>query len=134
MFYSSALIAVGGTPPYTFSILGGILPLGLMLNPASGVISGIPVLAGTFPYQPHVVDSVGAYADASCQIVISASTPSGGGTTCSGATICGNMPNLEVTRDLDADWSDESTFYITQDDPLPFTVRALVLRMSYNQD
>ena len=45
-----------------------------------------------------------------------------------------DMSTGEYTRDLDADWSDESTFYITHDQPFPFTVRGLVLRMSYNPD
>lgn len=44
------------------------------------------------------------------------------------------MSTLELTRDLDADWDDESTFLITQDVPFPFTVRGLVMRMSYNPD
>lgn len=46
----------------------------------------------------------------------------------------GVMPTIEITRDLDADWDDSSTFVITQDDPLPFTLRGLVMRMSYNPD
>jgi len=44
------------------------------------------------------------------------------------------MNTLEVTRDLDADWHDESTFLITQSEPLPFTLRGLVMRMSYSPD
>jgi hypothetical protein len=44
------------------------------------------------------------------------------------------MSTLELTRDMDADWSDESTFYVTQSDPLPFTLRGLVWRDSTNQD
>jgi hypothetical protein len=44
------------------------------------------------------------------------------------------MSTLELTRDLDADWDDESTFLVTQDDPLPFTLRGLVMRMSYSPD
>jgi hypothetical protein len=44
------------------------------------------------------------------------------------------MSTGEYTRDLDADWDDESTLYIQQSDPLPFTVRGLVARMSANQD
>lgn len=43
-------------------------------------------------------------------------------------------PSFEITRDLDADWDDSSTFIITQDEPLPFTLRGLVMRMSYNPD
>jgi len=44
------------------------------------------------------------------------------------------LSTLQVTRDLDADWADESTFYITQSDPFPFTLRGLVWRDSTNQD
>jgi hypothetical protein len=44
------------------------------------------------------------------------------------------MSTLELTRDMDDDWSDESTFYVTQSDPLPFTLRGLVWRDSANQD
>ena len=44
------------------------------------------------------------------------------------------MSTLEVTRDMDCDWTDESTFYITQSDPFPFTLRGLVWRMDVNQD
>ena len=47
---------------------------------------------------------------------------------------CGCMPSVEVTRDIDADWSDADTFYITQDQPFPFTLRGIVLRMSYEND
>lgn len=44
------------------------------------------------------------------------------------------MNTLELTRDLDADWGAESTLIVTQDEPFPFTLRGLVLRMSYNTD
>jgi hypothetical protein len=44
------------------------------------------------------------------------------------------MSTLELTRDLDADWDDESTFLVTQADPLPFTLRGIVMRMSFNPD
>lgn len=39
-----------------------------------------------------------------------------------------------VVRDTDCDWSEESTFFVTQDDPLPFTLRGIVFRLSANQD
>jgi hypothetical protein len=44
------------------------------------------------------------------------------------------MSTVEMTEDMDADWMDSSTFYVTQDDPFPFTLRALVMRLSYNAD
>jgi len=123
--YSSALVATGGTPPYTFSITEGSLPPGLLLDASSGIITGIPTTPGTYPYTSEVTDSLDATATASCAIIISAVNL---------CPPCRSLKNYELTRDLDADWDDNSTFFITQDVPFPFTLRGLVLRMSYNQD
>ncbi len=38
--YAQTVAGTGGTTPYTWSVTTGILPSGLTLNPASGVISG----------------------------------------------------------------------------------------------
>lgn len=40
--FSQTLAASGGTPPYTWSVSSGILPAGLQLNSATGVLSGTP--------------------------------------------------------------------------------------------
>ena len=71
--YSSALVAGGGVPPYTFSITSGTLPPGLTLNPGTGAITGTPTTSGTFNFTAQVVDSTGSVAGtttASCSIVI----------------------------------------------------------------
>jgi hypothetical protein len=49
--------AVGGIPPFTFSVNSGALPTGLTLNSSSGVITGLPLLAGNFSFTGKVVDS-----------------------------------------------------------------------------
>ncbi|SDF39147.1 choice-of-anchor tandem repeat GloVer-containing protein [Terriglobus roseus] len=40
--YSQALAATGGTPPYTWSQLSGVIPSGLSFDPTTGVVSGTP--------------------------------------------------------------------------------------------
>jgi len=73
--YSSALVATGGTPPYTFSISSGSLPPGLTLNTTTGAITGTPTTAGTYSFTGMVVDSSGKPAGtttANCTITVTA--------------------------------------------------------------
>jgi hypothetical protein len=54
--YTTNLAAVGGHTPYTWSLASGALPPGLTLKP-TGVISGTPSKAGTYPFTVEVTDS-----------------------------------------------------------------------------
>jgi 6-phosphogluconolactonase (cycloisomerase 2 family) len=54
--YSASVMAIGGKPPYTFSIAGGSLPTGFALS-SSGVISGTPTIPGTSIFAVRVKDS-----------------------------------------------------------------------------
>ncbi len=54
--FSQSMTASGGVPPYTWSTNG--LPDGLAIDPATGVISGIPAAAGTYSFTVRVTDSV----------------------------------------------------------------------------
>ena len=49
----------GGTAPYTFAILQGILPAGLALVPSTGAITGMPQAVGNFVFVISVSDSLG---------------------------------------------------------------------------
>lgn len=55
--YSAKIVAVGGTPPYSFTIAGGAFPAGLGLS--GNVISGFPTRAGIFGFDLAIVDSAG---------------------------------------------------------------------------
>ena len=69
--YSQTPIVSGGVTPYVlWSIIAGSLPLGLMLNMSTGLISGTPTTLGTYSYTIQVTDSVGATAQATCQIIV----------------------------------------------------------------
>jgi large repetitive protein len=58
--YSGALVASGGVAPYTWSITAGQLPAGLRFDPASGTISGVPILTTTSNFTVQVTDSIGS--------------------------------------------------------------------------
>ncbi len=57
--YSQALAALAGKPPYRWGIALGLLPRGLSLDPATGVLSGTPAQGGTFSFTVQVSDGAG---------------------------------------------------------------------------
>ena len=54
--YSQILLASGGRPPYTWTIVSGALPPGLSLN-ADGTISGIPTQQWKYDFTLQVTDT-----------------------------------------------------------------------------
>ena len=74
--YSGTLAAIGGTTPYSWSLVGGQLPSGLSLS-SSGTISGTPTLAGTFSFTVQVRDNAGQTASALLSINIASQPVSG---------------------------------------------------------
>lgn len=59
-----ALSAMGGTPPYTFTVVGKTLPAGLTLS-SDGILSGVPTDSSTATYSIEVNDaSVGWQSEA----------------------------------------------------------------------
>ena len=68
--YASAVVASGGTVPYTFAITSGGLPSGLLLNPATGAITGTPIAPGLFSYTIQVTDANDDTATSDCEILI----------------------------------------------------------------
>jgi len=57
--YSQVISASGGKAPYAFTISSGALPGGLLLNGATGTLSGTPTAAGTFTFSITATDATG---------------------------------------------------------------------------
>jgi M6 family metalloprotease-like protein len=55
--YADTLSAAGGLGSYTWSLIGGTLPTGMSLDEATGVISGIPRVDGSFDISVEAVSA-----------------------------------------------------------------------------
>ncbi len=58
--YSQPVGESGGTPPFTWSVSIGGLPLGLSIAPDSGTVSGTPTGGGTWYFGLQLTDAAGA--------------------------------------------------------------------------
>lgn len=58
--YSFTFTRSGGTSPFTWSVSAGTLPGGLTLGASTGVLSGTPTTAGSYPFTVKVTDASGA--------------------------------------------------------------------------
>ena len=93
--YSAVLAATGGTPPYTWSLTSGTLPAGLMLNAATGAITGTPTQAVTSAALTfQVADSSTPPASRSVKMTLTISS------TSVGITISPKRAGLTVTQTL----------------------------------
>lgn len=79
--YSATASAIGGVPPYTWSLTSGSLPSGVTLGASSGTFAGTPANTGSYSFQVQVQDSHAATAAALLSITVG-----------SGSTGCGGPP------------------------------------------
>ena len=71
---SLSFAATGGVSPITYALspTSGPLPPGLMLDPATGLVSGTTTTPGTYPFTVTATDATGASASATATVVVNA--------------------------------------------------------------
>lgn len=68
--YSESFEVSGATPPISWSVSQGSLPEGLSLDPASGILAGIPSLASDYQFSITAIDNTGQSASRDYQLTI----------------------------------------------------------------
>ena len=68
--YTQTLAATGGIAPYTYAVTAGALNPGLALDPATGIISGIPTTPGASSFTVTATDSETPNKTASLPLVL----------------------------------------------------------------
>ncbi|MCX6922416.1 MAG: putative Ig domain-containing protein, partial [Verrucomicrobia bacterium] len=69
MAYSQSLAATGGVTPYTWSVVSGALPTGLLLS-TTGVITGTPTTNGTANFTVQAKDALNTNATRALSIIV----------------------------------------------------------------
>jgi uncharacterized repeat protein (TIGR01451 family) len=72
--FSDPLTVSNGTAPYMWLVSSGSIPAGVTLGFNSGVLSGTPSVAGTFPFTVEVIDSNGQTATEGTSLTVDPST------------------------------------------------------------
>ena len=120
--YSQALVAAGGTPPYTWALTGGAPPAGLTLSSA-GAITGTPTAAGTSSVTIQVTDSTKATASAAFTLTVISASFSGLSSTAaaaqqlSGTLAPGAAYPQEITGQVTLAFQPDASLASPADDP-----------------
>lgn len=67
--YQANFSGVGGTAPYTYSVVTGSLPPGIFISP-NGQISGTATASGSYPLTIRITDSTGATATSTTTLTV----------------------------------------------------------------
>lgn len=90
-----SLLATGGSPPYTWLLSWGALPLGINLSTTAdgrGELQGLPGIAGSYAFSVRVSDSAGQVTEKPFELLVSATA---------GVSITGVVPPQILVRSSD---------------------------------
>lgn len=100
--YSRPVQATGGSGIFTWTISAGALPPNLILDPATGVISGTPTAPGTFFFTVRVADTGGQSDTQPLSIAITAIPPPGTPPDINTTTLPAGTVNQPYNQPVDA--------------------------------
>lgn len=95
--YSNALVATGGTAPYSWSVISGALPTGLSLSRSNGLVSGTPSSANLFGFTVQVADSGSPQQSSTEPLTISVTASGPPPLTITTASLPGGKTNISYT-------------------------------------
>ncbi|MCD9570212.1 putative Ig domain-containing protein [Pseudomonas protegens] len=95
--YHQTVTATGGTAPYTYAITAGSLPAGLILNTATGAISGTPMASGTLNLTITATDANSATGSQAYSITIGVQAPVANAVS---ATVAANSSANPITLNI----------------------------------
>ncbi|HWR82296.1 MAG TPA: putative Ig domain-containing protein, partial [Candidatus Deferrimicrobium sp.] len=111
--YTSTLVTAGGTAPFTWTLFGGTLPTGLVLDSGTGVVSGTPTAVENPTAVFTVTDSTGKVAIGSVLFAIHSRTDrvsvNGSGTVGTGIS---STPSMDSDGSL-VTFVSQSTNFVT---------------------
>ena len=119
--FAQTLVGAGGSTPYTWSLVSGALPPGLVLS-AEGGISGTPTVSGTFYFTVNLTDGAGRTAQQALAMAVAA-----GATTTVRPTPTPTVSIPTTTTSNPATIGNGLQYY-----PLPYPVRLLDTRPGYS--
>ncbi|SFC86498.1 RCC1-like domain-containing protein [Spirosoma endophyticum] len=92
--FSQSFTAVGGTAPYSYSLVSGSWPPGLSLATSTGVVAGTPTQPGSFPITIRVRSANGCSGVSATYplMVIDSPTPTLAGLAASPGSVCVGSP------------------------------------------
>ncbi len=93
--YSQPLTAVGGEPPYQWSVVSGSLPPGISLS-SNGVLAGTPTSSGQYAFSVQARDLEGATETRAYTLAVATATATAGPTSSSPTITTSSLPTATV--------------------------------------
>ena len=113
--YSLTFAATGGNPAYTWKVDSGALPPGLLLDPATGILSGTPSTAGSYSFVIRLIDTSSATLTKAFTLVVNQPGP--------GAQLSTNNLDFTALSGGDAPAAQSLVLVSLGPQPLQFTIQ-----------